>query len=151
MKRFHFPLRPIAVLRAHHEMRAREAFSAAVCAFAAAEQTLASARERVRADAQALTALRRERFTGQRQVEALAAFRRECAIELEAEAAVRAAQAGMDARRVEYVEAHRKLEVVRRLEGKAHEAHRQATMREEQAEFDEFATQRFGRRFLNSA
>lgn len=151
MKRFHFPLRPIAILRAHHEMRAREAFSAAVCAFTAAEQTLAVARERVRAGAQALTAVRRERFTGQRQAEALAAFRRECVAELEAQEAVRAAQAAMDARRVEYVDAHRKLEVVRRLEVKAHVAHRQATMREEQSEFDEFATQRFGRRFPNSA
>ena len=151
MKRFHFPLRPIAVLRAHHEMRAREAFSAAVYAFTTAEQALAAARERVRDGAQALTAIRRERFSGQRQAGALAAFRRDCAAEAQAEEAVRAAQAAMDARRVEYVDAHRKLEVVRRLEAKAHAAHRQASMREEQSEFDEFATQRFGRRFLNSA
>ena len=151
MKHFHFPLRPIAILRAHHEMRAREAFSAAVYAFTVAEQQLAAARARVRDLAGALTAARRERVSGQRQCEALAAFRSECAVEAAAAEGVRAAQAAMDARRCEYVDAHRKLEVVRRLEEKAYAAHRQAVMREEQAEFDEFATQRFGRHFLNSA
>ena len=32
MKRFRFSLRPVAILRAHHEMKAREAFAAAVIA-----------------------------------------------------------------------------------------------------------------------
>ena len=33
MKRFRFPLRPVTVLRAHKELRAREAFAAAVHAY----------------------------------------------------------------------------------------------------------------------
>lgn len=145
MKRFAFPLRPVAILRAHHEMRAREAFAAAVHAFVVAEQALAAARERVRNAAHALTAGRATRFSGQREAEAVAAFRRECQVEGEAEQALALAGEAMSARRVAYVEAHRKLEVVRRLEGRARAAHRRDALREEQAEYDEFATRRFNR------
>lgn len=147
MKRFAFPLRPVAILRAHHEMRAREAFAAAVHAFVAAEQALAAAREHVRTAAHALTAGRAARFSGQREADAIAAFRRECAVEGEAEQALALAGQAMGARRAAYVEAHRKLEVVRRLEARARTAHRRDTLREEQAGFDEFGTRRFNRGF----
>jgi len=142
MKRFHFPLRPVAVLRAHHEMRAREAFGVAVHAYVQAEQELAAIRTRVARYEAELFAGRRERFSAADEARALAVYRAECAAEVEGERAVIAARATMSQRRAEYLEAHRKLEVVKRLEEKARIAHRQAGAREEQAEFDDFASRR---------
>jgi flagellar protein FliJ len=145
MKRFRFSLRPVAVLRAHRELRAREAFGAAVHAFAMAEDELAATRRRVAQFAAALSAGRRERFSAAAEAQALAGYRRECASELEAEKAMVAARAAMQQCRLEYVEAHRKLEVVQRLEAKAQAAHYLEANREEQAEFDDFAGRQAGR------
>lgn len=151
MKRFRFSLRPVAVLRAHHEMRAREAFAAAVQAFVKSEQELVAARQRLRKLEADMTAGRSVRFSAADEAHALAAYQRECAAEVEAEKAMNAAQQAMQQRRIEYVEAHRKLEVIRRLEEKAKTLHRYETGREEQAEFDDFAARRFARRSFNSA
>jgi len=52
----------------------------------------------------------------------------------------------MQQRRAEYLDAHRRLKVVQRLEEKARAAHRLETAREEQAEFDDFASRMIGRR-----
>jgi flagellar protein FliJ len=150
MKRFRFSLRPVAILRAHQELRAREAFAASVQAYVKSEQELAATRLRVRQLEAELTAERKGRFSGIDAAEALAAYRRECTAETEAEKAMNAAQQAMQERRMEYVEAHRRLEVVRRLEEKARALYRYETGREEQAEFDDFATRRFARRSLNS-
>lgn len=151
MKRFRFSLRPVAILRAHQEMRAREAFAASVQAYVKAEQELAAMRARVRQLEAELVAGRNEVFSPDLASRALAAYRRECTAESEAEQALTAAQHAMQERRVEYIDAHRRLEVVRRLEEKAKTAHRYETGREEQAEFDDFATRRFIRRSLKSA
>ncbi|HVU35303.1 MAG TPA: flagellar export protein FliJ [Opitutaceae bacterium] len=151
MKRFRFPLRPVAILRAHHEMRAREAFAASVHAFVKSEQELAAAQARVRQFELELTERRPNRFSPADQARALTAYRQECTAEVEARQAMAAAQHAMQERRAEYVEAHRKLEVVRRLEEKARNAYRYETAREEQAEFDDFAARRFIRRTLESA
>ncbi|HET7535181.1 MAG TPA: hypothetical protein VFJ90_01910, partial [Candidatus Didemnitutus sp.] len=62
MKRFRFPLRPVAVLRAHKEMRAREAFGAAVHAYVQAGEKLAATRARVAELERTLFAGRTERF-----------------------------------------------------------------------------------------
>ncbi len=142
MKRFHFPLRPVAVLRAHQEMRAREAFGVAVHAYVQAEQELAAVRTRVARYEAELFAGRRERFSAADEARALAAYRAECAAEVESERAMIAARATMSQRRAEYLEAHRRLEVVKRLEEKARLNHRLDTAREEQAEFDDFASRR---------
>jgi flagellar FliJ protein len=151
MKRFRFPLRPVAILRAHHEMRAREAFAASVQAFVKSEQDLATARNRVRALETELVAGRAGKFSAANEADSLAAYRREVTAENEAEQAMVAAQHAMQARRVEYIEAHRRLEVVKRLEEKARTLHRYETGREEQAEYDDFANRRFARRSFNSA
>lgn len=151
MKRFRFSLRPVAVLRAHHELRAREAFASAVHAFVRSEQELAAARARLREFEQRMTESRRERFSAADEVLALAAYRRECTTVGEAEQAMRAAQQAMENRRTEYIEAHRKLEVVKRLEQKARTSHQRELLREEQAEFDDYAGRRFARRALESA
>ncbi len=151
MKRFKFPLRPVAILREHHEMRAREAFAASVHAFVRAEQELAAARERLRSLGEELTAGRAVHFNAADEIRALTAYRRECTVEAEAVQARTAAQHAMDQRRAEYIEAHRKVEVVHRLELKARTVYRYEVTREEQAEFDDYANRRFGRESLNSA
>ena len=146
MKRFRFPLRPVAVLRAHRELRAREIFAASVHAYVQSEEALAATRARVAQFEAALFAGRRLTFNAAEEAHQVAAYRRECAVEGEAERATFAARAAMDWARVDYLEAHRKLEVVKRLETKSRLDHRLATNREEQAEFDDFATRRAMRR-----
>ncbi len=150
MKRFRFPLRPVAILRAHQEMLAREAFAAAVQAFVRSEQALAEARQRVRDLEAELKAGRSGSFSAAAEIRALAAYRRECAAEVEADKAMQTAQQTMNQRRLDYLEAHRRVEVVHRLEDKARATHRYETAREEQAEFDDFASRRFSQR-LRSA
>ena len=146
MKRFRFPLRPVALLRAHQEMRAREAFGAAVHSYVTAEEEHSAAKARVAAFEQELFSGRRERFNAAVEAENLAAYRQESAAEGESERRVFAAREQMDRARAAYLEAHRKVEVVRRLEDKARTAHRLEAAREEQAGFDDFAARRhFGR------
>lgn len=151
MKRFRFPLRPVAILRSHQEMLAREAFANSVQAFVKAEQALADQRARLRRFEAELTEGRAKRFTAADEIQALAAYRQECSAEQDAVKALAEAEKTMQQRRIDYVEAHRRLEVVKRLEEKARSVHRYETMREEQAEFDDFAGRSFNRRSLNSA
>ena len=61
MKRFHFPLRPVAILRAHREQHAREIFAAAVRSHDHAETVLAGVRARVTAFETTLANGRRDR------------------------------------------------------------------------------------------
>ena len=142
MKRFRFPLRPVAILRAHQELRAREAFAAAVHVYVEAEAELADTRARVARCESDLFASRRDRFDASAAAEAFAAYRRECAAETAAERVVVEKRAEMNARRSDYLEAHRKREVVSRLEEKARATHRLDTLREEQLELDDFAGRR---------
>ena len=142
MRRFHFPLRPVAVLRAHREVRAREAFATAVHAYVASEAELASVRQRVARFEAALFAGRRASFNAADEAQSLSAYGRECAAESAAERAVFAARAEMNQRRAAYLEAHRELEVVKRFEERARVAHRLAAGRVEQAELDDFAGRR---------
>jgi len=145
MKRFHFSLRPVATLRSHRKAQAREAFAASIQVFIHAEESLALMRSRVAMFETAIHAGRRDRFSGAGEAEALAAYRHECAAEAAAERELAAAREAMERRRAEYLEAHRQVEVLQRLEDKARAAHRQEVSREEQAAFDEFAGQRRAR------
>lgn len=142
MKRFRFPLRPVAVLRAHRETRARESFAVAVHKYAQSEEELSRTRIRIRALEGALFAGRQERFHPAEAALLLADYRRECAGEIEAERAVIAARDEMEKRRAEYLEAHRQVEIVERLEDKARTAHRHENDHLEQAEADDFAGRR---------
>jgi len=151
MKRFRFPLRAVEVLRAHRELRAREAFAAAVHAYVASEAELARVRARVAAFEAALFAGRRMSFNAADEAQSLSAYRRECAAEAAAERAMIAARAEMNDRRASYLAAHREHEVVRRLEERARTAHRLAAGREEQAELDDIAGQRARRHQLARA
>ena len=145
MKRFRFPLQPVAVLRSHRESRAREAFAVAVHGYVQAEEALQATRRRVAQLEAALSAGRAGRFNAAEEANNLNGYRREAAAEVEAERAVVVARDLMNTRRAEYLEAHRQLEVVRRLETKARAVHRLALNREEQTEFDEFAARRANR------
>lgn len=151
MKRFRFPLRPVAVVRAHRESRAREAFAVAVHAYVESEENLAASRARVAHFEAALCSGRRDSFNAAEETHHLQGYRREAAAELAAERAMIAARSAMQQKRADYLEAHRQLEVVRRLETKARSAHRHETNREEQAEFDDFATRRAGREAVEPA
>lgn len=151
MKRFRFPLRPVAVLRAHQEMRAREAFAASVHAYVQSEETLATTRARMAQFEAALFRGRTGTFSAAEEAFNLSAYRRECAVEAEAERATIAARAKMEQERANYLEAHRKMKVVERLEEKARAAHRLDANREEQAEFDDYAGRRAARKNLSLA
>lgn len=142
MKRFRFPLRPVAVLRAHRETRAREAFASSVSAYVQAEEDLSRTRVRMHALENALFSGRQESFRAAEAALLLADYRRECAAEADTERRVFETRAEMQKKREEYLDAHRKLEVVHRLENKARSEHRRACDREEQAEFDDFAGRR---------
>lgn len=151
MKRFRFPLRPVAILRAHREQRAQEAFGAAVQAAVKADMELMATRTRVAQFETTLSAGRHGTFSALDEAQALAAYRAECAAEALAERRSREAHAASEQRRQEYIEAHRKVEVVKRLEEKARTAHRHEVNREEQADFDDFAGRSFAAKARNAA
>lgn len=142
MKRFRFPLRPVAVLRAHRETRAREAFATAVHVYIQAEEELGRTRVRMHALEHALFSGRQTSFRAAEAALLLSDYRRECAAEADLERRVIEARSDMQKKREEYLDAHRKLEVVNRLEIKARATHRRDCDREEQAEFDDFAGRR---------
>jgi flagellar FliJ protein len=146
MKRFRFPLRPVAVLRAHRELRAREAFAAAVHAYVQAEEVLAATRARVAELEQLLFAGRSGRFLAADAAALFRVYRAECHAELETERQAIDARDLMHKRRHEYIEANRQLKVVNRLEEKARSTHRAENARIEQNELDEFAGFKASRR-----
>jgi flagellar FliJ protein len=137
MKKFRFGLRPVSVIREHRESRAREVFANTVHAYVQAEEDLAAVRARIAEFGATIFASRRERFEAAEHAICLAGYRRECAAEIPAERAVFAAKAEMDKRREEYLDAHRQLEAVNKLEEKSRAAYRLAFNREEQAQFDD--------------
>ncbi|MBA4137683.1 MAG: flagellar export protein FliJ [Opitutus sp.] len=139
MKRFRFPLRPVAVLRAHRELRAREAFAAAVHVYVQAEERLAATRARAAELAAALFAGRGGTFLAADAASAFRSYRAECEEVVQDERAMIEAKAVMNKKRDEYLEANRQLKVVERLEEKARANHRFETNRAEQAVLDEFA------------
>lgn len=143
MKRFRFSLQAVRVVRAHQELKAREAFGQSVQALRVAEESLARVRDRVANFERTLAARRLQPFSAADEAHALGAYRFECASEAEAEKAARAARELTQQRRNQFLEARRRVEIVQRLEQKARERHRLETLREEQAAFDDTAAYRF--------
>jgi len=139
MKRFQFPLRPVAILRGHREARAREAFAGAVQGYGRAMARLDETRQRVQRFEADLRAHRHGVFSAGEETHTLHGYRREAEQEIADERGAVAARGRMEECRAEYLEAHRQLEILRRLEAKARSAHRRKVLREEQMEFDEFA------------
>jgi flagellar export protein FliJ len=145
MKRFRFPLRPVSVVRANNEARAREKFAAAVHAYVDSEQELARIRGRIAELGSALFASRGARFDAAEQANYLADYRRENAAEIPAERAVFTARAEMELRRAEYIENRREMQAINRIEERSRAAYRAAVLRGEQAEFDELSGHRAAR------
>lgn len=148
MKRFRFSLRSVAVVRAHRENRAREQFAAAVHAYVQCEEDLAEVRRRIAEFAASISSSRQGSFDASEQAFVMAGYRRQCEAEIPAERAVIAARAEMEKRRQDYLDAHKDVEVVSKLEQKSRMAHRAAQNREEQVEFDELAGHASSRRAL---
>lgn len=145
MKRFRFGLRPVAVVRAHRELRARERFASAVHTYVTAEEELAGVRERIARLATELFESRRGSFEAGEHAHCLAGFREQSAAEIPAERAVFAARAEMERLRAEYLAANRDLKLVGRVEEKSRARYRLACDREEQAGFDDLAGARSAR------
>ena len=142
MKRFRFPLRPVTVLRAHRELRARESFAAAFQKYLQAEEALQLTRARMRMLEVELSTRRKSSFSAIETAALLADYRRECAGEAETERVVATTHQEMEKSRAGYVEAHRNLEIVHRIEEKARAVHSREVLREEQAELDDFGGRR---------
>ena len=148
MKRFHFNLRPVAVLRAHQKQTAREAWAAAVRLYDESVAKLDRVRERKGEFESALLAGRTVRFDATAESALLVAYRGVCAEVTVADREMTAACVAMIDRRSFYINAHRRLEIVRKA--KALTAHREAAQRHEQAEFDDFAGRSAFRKLLTA-
>jgi flagellar export protein FliJ len=148
MKRFRFPLGPVLVVRTHAEARAREALAAALAAQAAAEAQLAWRREGITRLGSELTSARRGSFAAGEAESLLRGYDAECRTERQEAGVVANRKTATEQRRGELVTANRALRMVERLEEAARLRHRWAQQRAEQAELDEFAGQRAGRRTI---
>lgn len=146
MKRFVFSLRPVAMLREHHELRAREMFAASLQAVVRAETRRDQARQALTRFAEAISTRRDGRSNAAAEAQILVGYRRECGLEADATRAVAAARTTLERHRQEHQEAHRKLEMVRRLEAKSRAAHRRENARLEQVELDELSFRRHAAR-----
>lgn len=142
MKKFRFPLRPVALLRAHRQARAREAFAAAVHAYVGAEEILAAIRARRDEIGTVMHDGRRATFRAADEIAFWSAYRRVCGEEITGERSVIEARTAMEARREEYLAAHQAVKAVEKLEQKARANHGRATGRAETAELDEQGGQR---------
>jgi flagellar FliJ protein len=151
MKKFRFPLHPVAILREHHRARTREAFAATVRSFMEAEAQL----DRRRAERSDLEKLvqegRRTTFRAADEISFWDAYRRLSEEEVKAEKIVLDARNAMEESRKIYLEAHRSVKVIENLEVKARTAHRLGVDREAQLESDELAGLRVARRLAASA
>src|SRR5665213_243792 len=102
MKKFRFPLRPVAVLREHHQARTRDAFAVTIREMNAAEDRL-HAKRTERHELEALMHDgRRETFRPAEEISILDAYQRFCAEEKKLEQAVASAHAAMEESRKIY-------------------------------------------------
>jgi len=139
MKRFYFSLRPAAVVRAHRELRAREALAVALRALAEAEARLTAARARSAELETVIAVGRRRNFQPAAEAAFYQAYLGSRSAEREIEKQVEGAVAELLRRRAACVDANRDLKVISRIEERAREAHRQEGLRTEQNEIDEIA------------
>jgi flagellar FliJ protein len=146
MKRFRFPLRPVAILRANRELKAREALAASMAAHAQTEARLAATRARILNLEELVRRDRSGAFLAGAGATFNQAYRREWAAEAEAQRQVNAARAVLDRSRDACVEANRELKAIARLEENARGDYEQLRQRDEQGQLDEIAGQRAARR-----
>lgn len=137
MKRFHFSLQSLSVVRSARDRQARERFSAAVQAVIAAEEALATMRLEKTEFERVVMAQRAQHFYGGEQAAFWEAHRRLVVRETEHVNALREAETAREARRVEWMAARRDLRLIERLEEKARAEHRLAEAREFQQQLDD--------------
>lgn len=145
MKRFRFPLRPVAILRAHREQQAQQALAAALGLLRQAEVRLTEVQARGAELERTIAEARGQGFRCDLQVAFLAAYRRERQNEAEAGRQVEAARLEAERRRKAALQAHREVKIIASLEERAQARHRAEGFRVEQNEFDERAASRAGR------
>jgi flagellar export protein FliJ len=150
MKRFNFTLRPLGIIRAHRERRARMALGTALRKVMEAENILGQARARTDALARSMASGRSGRYSAASEAAAYRAYLNECAVEAEQEKRLNAARAEADRCRNDCVEANRQVKIVERLEQAALTRYVASVYRSEQAEFDEIAGHRAARRSPHS-
>lgn len=145
MKRYKFPLRPVATLRAHTERKAREALALTIAAYVQSEKKLADVRARTQELEEILFSGRRQRFRAMDEAAFLQAYRQECANEMTAQKEVFAAQAEVDKARALCIDANRQLKMIEKLEEHSRAKYSLEVLRVQQNEFDEMASQRLAR------
>lgn len=145
MKKFRFPLQPVATLRKMREADARESFAAAVHAYVASEETLARIAAHIVELEEIIAGERSARFRPADQAAFMQALAAEVARKTAAAATVAAAKVEMDTRRQAWVEARRDVRLLESLEGKARRAHAQEAEREQQALLDDRTNALFAR------
>ena len=150
MKKFHFTLRAVGVVRAHKERLAREALSVAMAARAAAESRLADAQRSVLALEAQMRAVRSGGVRPMDVVAAQEAHRRELLVIEQMRKQLAVAHAEFERCRQLCIEANRQVKVIERLENDARQAHRAASLKSEQAEFDEMAGHRAAHKALST-
>jgi len=146
MKRFRFSLTPVQAVRMQAKARAREVLAGTLHALAQAEAEQAAIHRRMGDLEQALRAGRTAGGNAAEAAHTYAAYVRELADEKACEARVAEVRKTVEQARLAYTEAHRRVEVIDRLETKARATHRLDCLREEQAEFDDLAGRRHARR-----
>lgn len=142
MKRFRFPLTAVKAVRLQAKLRARETLSRVLGDLARAEAERAAVRRRLDALEQSLRSGRAAGVSAAEAAHTYASYVRELADEKAAEASVAEARTKADTARNAYADAHRRVEMIDRLETKARTTHRLDCLREEQAEFDDLAGRR---------
>jgi flagellar FliJ protein len=145
MKRFKFPLQPVAVLRAHKRLKAQQGLAAAAAEVAKNEAQVAAAHARTVELEQMIAAGRSGPFRPDLQVSFLQSYGRERTAEAAAGKILDAARIEMAKRRQALLEAQRQVKVVSQLEVKARANYRAETLRAEQTEIDERASAAFYR------
>jgi len=145
MKKFRFPLRSVATVRALREQRARDVFSAAVHAYVGAEERVGEIRNRIAELEEVLRSQRVQTFRASDQVAFLQAHRRETLCETAAIKVAAQAKMEMERRRQEWLEARRDVRLLENLELKARGMHRRDLEHEEQSLLDDRTNALFAR------
>jgi flagellar export protein FliJ len=137
MKKFRFPLEPVATLRNLQEMRASEAFSGANRKVAACGAALDEQQLRVAQFVEALIVCRATGLSGTVQASFMGAYRTELDQEKQAGEALARARTEQEESRQRWIEAHLQVKLVDKLRARARERFQTELVRFEQRQLDD--------------
>ena len=137
MKKFTFPLQPVATLRNLQEMRASEAFAGANRRVEACGAALADQQLRVAQFVESLIVCRTTGVAGPTQAAFMQAYRAELDQEKTATHELEQARQAQEAARQRWIEAHLQVRLVEKLRGKARERFQTELFRFEQRQLDD--------------